>query len=172
MASNNIIWHDTWDSLVVGVNGGLETVLTNEVAPVLSDMLFDQIKKDIYGAYTPKAGGWVDVSTIPWRKGVTYERRQSLLGNYAYIFEDFNELTVTSTANPAPSVGKIKFVAEEPGAFLKMLESENIANSLWHGGFPRPAVSNAQRKVDSFLRGSHNKLTGAISRGIKKYIEQ
>lgn len=116
-------------------------ILMNDVAPVAIDILLSHIRKDIYDAYQPSF----------------YKRRYSLLseGNIMYKMIDDNTLFVTSTAQPN---GKRGF---EPGGFLQMLEEGNLG--WWKQGFARPAISNAQKEIDSSA-----KITSAINRGRKR----
>lgn len=104
-------------------------VLMEYVAPVVEEILRKHIESDIYGAYNPK----------------TYTRSNSLTANVRSMLISDNELLVTSTAVPnTPHVG---WYSSGDGAFLYMLEVGDLG--WWRKGFPRPAISNAQREVDS-----------------------
>lgn len=107
----------------------IRDILMNDVAPVVEDILAKHIEHDIYGAYTP----------------VGYERRYSLTKSIVSKMINGNTLLVTSIAQPnLPHTG---WVSSGDGAFLAMLENGDLG--WWRKGFPRPAVSNAQKEVDS-----------------------
>lgn len=133
----------------------LFTSIMNEVAPVMKDILMKHIETDIYGAYTPIEGGWVN--------GTTYERRGSLLdeGNLTVLVENGDTIVVTSVATPNESVVPgHQFVSSQPGAFLQLLESGRMG--IWRHGFARPAVRNAQDEINN-----SSKIEAAILKGIQ-----
>lgn len=104
-------------------------VLMEYVAPVVEDILRKHIESDVYGAYGPSV----------------YQRRMSLVNNIRSQMISDNELLVTSIAQPnKPANG---WHSSGDGAFLYMLEAGDLG--WWRKGFPRPAISNAQREVDS-----------------------
>lgn len=104
-------------------------VLMEYVAPVVEEILRKHIEQDVYNAYDPKK----------------YRRSYSLTANVRSQMISDNELFVTSTAVPnAPCDG---WHSSEDGAFLYLIETGKLG--WWKEGFPRPAISNAQREVDS-----------------------
>lgn len=133
--------YSDWESLVAAAQKECPKILTKHVKPVMEDIVLSHILTDIYWAYEPKEGGWF---------GGTYQRRGSLLDeeNLYYELQDRDTtLLVTSKATPSPSVIKgYSFHNRRPGAFLKMLEGDDLG--IWSGGFPRPAISNAQEEIN------------------------
>lgn len=104
-------------------------VLMEYVAPVVEEILRKHIEMDVYGAYDPKV----------------YTRSNSLTANVRSMLIADDELLVTSTAVPnTPHVG---WHSSGDGSFLYMLEVGNLG--WWRKGFPRPAIHNAQREVNS-----------------------
>lgn len=133
-------WFDSIDDLFQAI-GGVEIIDEAQMGAVIEEgknVLYKHIQSDIYGAYTPKPGGWVG--------GTTYARRNSLSkGSLIAINEPDGMITITSTAVPGTPVGRGS-ISSEPGSLLKLIESDK--HGLWRGGFPRPAVSNAQSEID------------------------
>lgn len=140
--------YEDWDALASAVQKQCATILDKNVAPIAKEIVRKHIKTDIYDAYTPKENGWVNADGAR----ATYERRYSLLKQDAVYHKFSNtrrdEILVTSdvTASPAIAKGWSFHTHGRPGAFLKLLESGNMG--LWAGGFPRPAIGNAQKEVD------------------------
>lgn len=121
------------------LDDAVQGILLAEVAPVVEEILRRHIQTDIYDAYTPKEGAWVD--------GQTYERRHVLEDAITSEIIDGGTLFVTSVAAANDSVVRgYEFSNDHPGAFLELLESGNMG--IWRGGFARPAVTNAQSEVD------------------------
>lgn len=133
--------YSDWSSLINGMNAVCKIILSEDVAPVATEILKRHIEQDIYGAYTPAENGWVG--------GQTYERRNSLLNSpFHKRFVGKNEILITSSARPSPPVIKGSvFEYRQPGAFLEMIERGNMG--IWKKGFPRPAVSNAQNEINN-----------------------
>lgn len=147
-------YFDELYDLIGAVQGGLLDVLTNDVAPVVEDILQKHIKSDIYDAYTPKENGWIG--------GETYRRRHMLESNVKSMLEPDGTLLTTSDAVAGQSVVKgHEFSNKYAGAFLQLLESGHMG--IWRAGFARPAVSGAQREVEN---------SGKISRAIRTGIER
>lgn len=122
-------------------------VLMNDVAPVAEEILRRHIETDIYGAYSPPSHG--------------YERRYSLTRNIISKMVDDTTLLVTSNAQPAyPHIG---WASSGDGAFLQMLEVGNLG--WWRKGFPRPAISNAQKEAED-----SSAIREAIQRGIDRVM--
>ncbi len=133
------IWFDDIDALVDAVSGIPESAV-KEVTEEMKQVLLKHIKSDIYGAYTPKPGAWVN--------GTTYPRRYSLEGDLKSFAEPDGTLVVTSEATANQSVVKgYHFANRQSGAFLQLLESGHMG--IWKAGFARPAVSNAQKDIDA-----------------------
>lgn len=157
---STITYYDDWDSLIRAVNDKTQKILQTDVAPVAEKILKKHIKLDIYNAYTPKHNGWVTGDG----HRTTYQRRHELENNISSYMLNNDTLIITSTATASPSVVKgYSFRNRYPGAFLKMLEVGNTG--IWKGGFPRPAVKNAQNEIDS-----SKKITDAIAKGIRREI--
>lgn len=115
-------------------------VLMEYVAPVVEEILRKHIASDIYGAYSPNV----------------YDRRMSLMNSIKSQMISDSELLVTAIAQPnKPAHG---WHSSGDGAFLHMLETGNLG--WWRKGFPRPAISNAQREVDSSSAVERAKRTG------------
>lgn len=146
-----------WDSLVAAAEKKVTRILKQDVAPIVEEIVQSHIQSDIYYAYSPRPGAWVN--------GTTYQRRHSLENNVVSSLSDSETLFVTSTATASPSVVKgYSFRNRYPGAFLKMLESGNTG--IWRKGFPRPAISNAQAEIDDNLQ--NGSISQAIEKGIKR----
>lgn len=144
-------------ALTDAVQEGLLSVLENDVAPVVEDILQKHIKSDIYDAYSPKEGAWVG--------GTTYKRRHVLEGGIKSSLESDGTLLTTSDAVAGQSIVKgYEFSNKYEGAFLQLLESGHMG--IWRSGFARPAVSNAQREVEN-----SSKVSRAIRTGIERMME-
>ena len=142
------------------VEGSVRDILMTDVAPVAEEILKKHIEKDIYGAYTPKNGGWF--------AGVYYEspypRRHVLENAIRSEMENATSMMVTSYASAGTSlVPGYHFSNQYGGAFLQMLEAGNMG--IWRKGFSRPAVANAQKEIDT-----SSKIERAIKSGIKRVI--
>ena len=146
-------WFNSIDDLFRAI-GGVEIMDEAHMSTVIEEgksVLYRHIQSDIYGAYTPKPGGWVG--------GKTYARRHSLSrGSLVAISEPDGTITITSTAVPGAPVGRGS-ISSEPGSLLQLIEGDR--HGLWRGGFPRPAVSNAQKEIDS----------GALMSAIEKALQ-
>lgn len=150
------IFFDDVDSLLDAVESGITDILRDDIAPVVENILLKHIKSDIYGAYTPKPGAWVN--------GTTYQRRHVLEDGITSTIEGGDTLIVTSDATAGQSVVRgHHFSNRYAGAFLQLLESGHMG--IWKSGFARPAVANAQREADNSSR-----VSGAINRGIKRVM--
>lgn len=150
----------SWEELCAAIDSCCKDILLNDVASVAKDILKKHIETDIYGAYSPKSGGWF--------AGVLYEtpysRRHALEGAIEAIMDDPNTMTITSSASANQSlVPGYSFSNRYPGAFLQMLENGNMG--IWRKGFSRPAVKNTQKEIDS-----SSKIQRAIKEGIKRVI--
>ena len=136
---------DSWEALTEVVQQRCATILDKNVAPIAKDIVRKHIETDIYGAYTPKENGWVTSDGTP----TTYKRRRLLLkrGAIYHKFSAAEENIVTSNVTASPAIVKgWSFRNRYPGAFLKLLEAGNMG--IWRGGFPRPAIGNAQKEID------------------------
>lgn len=146
-------WFNSIDDLFRAI-GGVEIIDEAQMGAVIEEgknVLYKHIQSDIYGAYTPKPGGWVGSST--------YVRRNSLSkGSLVAINEPDGTITITSTAVPGNPVGRGS-ISSEPGSLLQLIEGDK--HGLWRGGFPRPAVGNAQKEIDS----------GALMSAIEKALQ-
>lgn len=146
-------WFNSIDDLFRAI-GGVEIIDEAQMGVVIEEgknVLYKHIQSDIYGAYTPKPGGWVG--------GSTYVRRNSLSkGSLVAINEPDGTITITSTAVPGNPVGRGS-IRKEPGSLLQLIEGDR--HGLWRGGFPRPAVGNAQKEIDS----------GALMSAIEKALQ-
>ena len=147
--------YDSWENLTAAAEKHCANVLLKDVAPVAKEIVRKHIQSDIYDAYTPQEGAWVN--------GSTYQRRGKLLTTLqATLNVDGNELTVTSKATASkPIIKGYRFNNVYPGAFLEMLESDN--RGIWKSGFPRPAISNAQKEIDS-----SREIISAIENGFRR----
>lgn len=146
-------WFNSIDDLFRAI-GGVEIIDEAQMGVVIEEgknVLYKHIQSDIYGAYTPKPGGWVG--------GSTYVRRNSLSkGSLVAINEPDGTITITSTAVPGNPVGRGS-ISSKPGSLLQLIEGDR--HGLWRGGFPRPAVDNAQKEIDS----------GALMSAIEKALQ-
>lgn len=146
-----------WGSLVAAAEQKVATILKQDVAPVAEEIVKSHIQSDIYYAYTPQEGAWVN--------GSTYQRRHVLEDSIESTMLSNNTLLITSNASASPSILKGSgFRASAPGAFLQMLESGNTG--IWKKGFARPAIAHAQIEIDDSIQGGA--LSSAIERGIKR----
>lgn len=122
-----------------GMSSIIKQVMLQDIAPIVEDVLKKHIQSDIYDAYTPREGAWVD--------GETYQRRHELEQHITSQMIDEKTLLVTSDAAANdPIVPGYVFSNNYAGAFLELLESGHMG--IWQSGFARPAVQNAQAEVD------------------------
>ena len=136
---------DNWEILTDVVQQRCATILDKRVAPIAKEIVRKYIETDIYVAYTPKENGWVTTDGTP----TTYKRRRLLLkrGAIYHKFSAVDEIMITSNVTASPAVVKgWSFRNRYPGAFLKLLETGNMG--IWRGGFPRPAIGNAQKEIN------------------------
>lgn len=145
-------------SFGIDISPIVHQVLLEEVAPTVEEILRKHIQSDIYDAYTPQPGAWVD--------GETYERRHVLENSITSEIVDGDTLFVTSVAAASdPIVEGYEFTSKYPGAFLEMLASGNMG--IWRSGFARPAVENAQAEVDN-----SSAIQAAIEQGVRRALSQ
>lgn len=153
--------YDDWDGLADAAQKACEDILTEHVVPVMQEILKRHIQTDIYDAYTP-----IDHYTFGGKIYEGYKRRHILERSMYWEIQGRNRDTamVTSTAKAnKPIVKGYSFHNRRPGAFLKMLEGEK--RGIWKNGFPRPAISNAQREIDK-----SKEIERAIQAGIDRYF--
>lgn len=148
-------YYYNWEDLTAAAQKVCQKILEKDVAPVVKEILGRHIKSDIYDVYTRKTNGWV-IKVGDKYKAATYKRRHILEDSLISVMTDVDEIMITSKAPPRDPIDGSKFNNSEYGAFLNLLETGRMG--LWRGGFPRPAVSNAQREVNR-------------SSGIKKAIK-
>lgn len=148
--------YGSWDALVAAAQFQVRDILFDDVGPVAKEIVQKHIRSDIYGAYSPKTGAWVN--------GTTYPRRNFLENSVYREFIDDETLLITSDASASKSIVKgYSFSKGEKGAFLKLIEQGPWG--IWKHGFPRPAIANAQREIDSSAA-----IRSAIEHGIKSRI--
>ncbi len=148
--------YDNWEELCEAAQGRCKDILNRDVAPVAIQIVKKHIQKDIYDAYTPITGGWVN--------GTTYSRRHVLEGSVYHTFIHDDEIMVTSNATASKSVVKgYSFHNRRPGSFLQLLESGHMG--IWRHGFPRPAIGNAQSEIDR-----SSAIRSAIQAGLDRYF--
>ena len=137
-----LTYYDSWASLEAPIKNECNQIIETEIVPKAEEILRKHIASDIYGAYTPKPGAWVN--------GTTYSRRHVLEGSVYSRKEGEGRYLVTSDASASPSVVPgYSFSPRGAGSFLALLESGNMG--IWRGGFARPAVGNAQKEVDQMI---------------------
>jgi len=138
-----------WATLLAQAQETLDCILLCDVSPIAERILKERIAEDVYAAYTP----------------AYYERRHVLEQNVESDLTSSGTLHVTSTADASPSLLKgYSFENRYPGAFLEMLEVGNMG--FWRRDFPRPAVSMAQKKIDS-----SSEIRNAIKAGIRREFQ-
>lgn len=157
-AGDYMPYYDNWDSLYAAACLKCKKILRDDVVPVADEIVKRHIETDIYAAYTPRPGAWVD--------GTTYQRRRELPDSLIHLYSsDGTEVLITSEAKASKSVVKgYSFHHRRPGAFLSLFESDNTG--IWNGGFARPAISNAQREINS-----SKQIQAAIQTGIEREFE-
>lgn len=149
-------FYSDWGSLTRAAKRAAVNILQSDVAPIAQKILLKHIATDIYGAYTPRENAWVG--------GTTYQRRHVLEGNLTSIMIEEDTLLTTSTATASPSVVVgYHFENRYPGSLLELIESGHTG--IWRGGFPRPAVANAEREINNSAD-----VNRAIRNGIKREI--
>lgn len=148
--------YSSWEELCDAAQKRCNDILKRDVAPVAKEIVKRHIKHDIYDVYTPKTNGWVD--------GTTYQRRHVLDGSVYSTFVDDDEIMVTSNATASKAVVPgYSFHNRRPGSFLKLLETGRMG--IWRGGFPRPAIGNAQKEIDR-----SSAIRNAIQSGLDRYF--
>ena len=151
---------DSFEALTNAIEGSVSDILMNDVAPVAEEILRKHIETDIYGAYIPKNGGWFAGKYYE----SAYSRRHILESSIQSSMEDATSMMVTSTASANQSVVPgYSFSNRYAGAFLQMLENGDMG--IWRKGFSRPAVSNAQKEINS-----SSGIRDAIKNGIQRVI--
>lgn len=156
------IWFEDLDALISHINSiNMNTIGESAVQTIAKEVeaiLLKHIKSDIYGAYTPHMGAWIG--------GSTYQRRHVLEGGIKSTLEADGTLLVTSDAPAGQCVVDGYSFSNADSGFLQLLESGHMG--IWRNGFARPAVSNAQREVDSsssiqniFEKALQEKMGGA-----------
>lgn len=161
---------ETWAALVNGAETAVEFILKQDVAPVAEDILRAHIIHDIYEAYTPKQNGWVNNTTYERRRELPERVVSRLIRDGATQTSHLDTLAITSLATPSKPIVKGSTFTEDPiegrygGSFLALLESGRMG--IWRGGFPRPAVTNAERDMKT-----NKAVRDAIRNGIKREME-
>ena len=151
----SITWFDDVDELIGALSITNTDEVVQQVANEVQAILLKHIKSDIYDAYTPKEGAWVN--------GTTYQRRHVLEGNIKSTLEPDGTLLTTSDAPAGQSIVKGYNFSNADSGFLQLLESGHMG--IWKNGFPRPAVTNAQREVDSSSR-----IKSILEKGTKRVM--
>lgn len=157
-------YYDSIGEMIAAANIKATNILNRDVSKIVKQILIKHINDDIYISGHPLQNAWVN--------GTTYQRRHVLQGSIISELKDNNTLFVTSTANASPPIVRgSSFSNGEKGAFLHLLESGNLGflKRSTRGANPgrRPAVSNAQREVES-----SGDVTAAIQRGINREFGQ
>lgn len=158
-----------WEQLVAEAQKACNKILEDDVAPVAKKILGEHILSDIYSpdVYTPKPNGWVikvgSKNGKPIWQRATYKRRNKLPTKLTAELDGSGVLVVSSTERPmTPVRGKFGYVNRlKYGSLLYLLESDDMG--LWRGGFPRPALTNAQNEM-----ADSPKISQKIEAGIKK----
>lgn len=150
--------YDNWESLIFAANKKCRDILDKDVAPVVKEIITEHIDTDIYARYTQNPESH-------WNGGGPYERRYALKKLTIY-YTGQNEITITSDASASPSVAQgWNYQNEYPGAFFMLLEKGDLG--FFRKGFPRPAITNAQREVNRSQR-----VRDAIQNGLLREFEQ
>lgn len=148
--------YGSWEELCDAAQKKCHDILKRDVAPITKEIVKRHIQHDIYDVYTPIEHGWVN--------GTTYQRRHILDKTVYSTFVHDDEIMTTSNATASKSVVPgYSFHNRRPGSFLKLLESGNMG--IWRGGFPRPAIGNAQKEIDR-----SSKIRDAIRSGLNRYF--
>lgn len=133
------------------------TATLEDISPSIEDILRRRIKSVVYVGGEPHDGAWL--------KNTTYERSYNLLDEISSeIIEDSGRviLRVTSDAEPSdPIVKGCVFEAEEPGAFLRMIENGDMGflKAEKHG-YPRPVITRA--RDDVYRKFSKKKINALV----------
>lgn len=154
-------YYDDIGSLIAAAEAKVTTILRSDVSPIAEQIVREHIESDIYGAYSPKPGGWFGgkMYTEPYR------RRHDLASQVYTIHQGNDEILVTSYATGnIPVLSGYSWARGEPGSFLQFIEQGGFG--LWQDGFPRPAIKNAQAEIDASLSGGA--IASAIQGGIKR----
>lgn len=148
--------YDNFNDLISAIESKIPQVLEDYAVPVMKDILCQHIYTDIYQSYVPTPNGWIG--------GSTYQRRRNLPNSLYDIIEredDGYVAMVTSNETFSPIISGYSFNNNyNPGAFLEMIETGNMG--IWKSGFPRPAVSNAQKEINT-----SSQLKEAIQKGLE-----
>lgn len=148
--------YGSWEELCEAAQKKCHDILRRDVSPIAKEIVKKHIQHDIYDAYTPIPNGWVG--------GKTYQRRHILSGSVYSTFIHDDEIMVTSNATASKSVVPgYSFHNRRPGSFLKLLETGRMG--IWRGGFPRPAIGEAQKEIDS-----SSEIRNAIQSGLDRYF--
>lgn len=144
--------YSDWESLATGAQDACRTILNTDVAPIAMDIVKKHIQTDIYNKYSPRPNAWVN--------GTTYQRRGLLTKSVFYTYVSDDEILVTSDASASkPIINGYVFKNRGLGSFLSLLESGKTG--VWRKGFPRPAIKNAQKEIDT-----SRAIKGAIRQGL------
>ena len=151
-------YYDNWNDLIAAAQKKCAKILVTDVAPVAEEIVRRHIETDIYAAYTPRPGAWVNKTT--------YQRRKRLPEEVThFVQEKGTSILVTSTAKSSKSIVKgWSFHNRRPGSFLSLIEHGPFG--IWRSGFPRPAISKAQQEINS-----GEGIRDAIRSGIKREFE-
>ena len=135
-------------------------ILEKYVKPVMQEILLEHIREDIYGSSPTSSYAGRPAKTPYDKAGLPspnwYVRSYNLLDAGNLFTEiDGNTIYMTSNAQP-PTVWSGSWSATD-GGFLALLEGGDLG--MWRKGFPRPALSNAQKEVDrsQAIRSAINK---------------
>lgn len=136
--------YDTWEGLTTAAQQKCVRILDKDIAPVAKEIVRRHILSDIYESYTPKENGWVNARG----ERATYQRRYSLTkrGSVYHKFISKDEIIITSNAPASTPIVKGWRFRNKTGGFLEMLELGDMG--IWRGGFPRPAIGNAQKEIN------------------------
>lgn len=133
--------YGNWDALARATQKKLNNTL-EKIKPQAVEIVKQHIKDDIYNAYTPKVGAWVN--------GTTYKRRGMLKRVSGTISKAESTLYITNNATPSsPIIKGYSFRPEGSGAFLKMLSVGKMGIFKRGTKFPRPALENAVAEMEN-----------------------
>lgn len=124
------------------------------IAPEIEGILRRFTLENIYGAGSPKPGGWID-SPRSHAKTITYPRRYVLYNAITSRMEG-NMLYTTSPAEPSFSVTGQSVYGSEDGGFYQLLENPG---EIIPGTFPRYVIGPAQQEVNAHVN-EYCKLLG------------
>lgn len=149
--------YENLNDIIKDAQRKITEILKNDIAPIAEEIVQSHIQSDIYYAYSPKPGAWVN--------GTTYQRRHILEENVYSFTLNPSTLCITSTASASsPIASGYGFNNKYHGAFLEMLESGKTG--IWKRGFPRPAIGHAQMEIDDSVNG------GSIGRALEAAIKR